>query len=166
MNKVRIIFPFVLLFFITLAGQEKTSILNCSYYNGITNKEQFVETIEIQNLSSKDLLTFIVKDDSMSIKNKEAIFRYYFLKQRDGFSWIEYSLKSTYVADNSIIGYTFLVKIPPKKSFRYNILKNDTTPSQYRSKIVCIDRCHVEKMLDMQLDSTLFYEQEFITLQN
>lgn len=52
MNKVRIIFPFVLLFFITLAGQEKTSILNCSYYNGITNKEQFVETIEIQNLSS------------------------------------------------------------------------------------------------------------------
>ena len=89
MNKVRIIFPFVLLFFITLAGQEKTSILNCSYYNGITNKEQFVETIEIQNLSSKDLLTFIVKDDSMSIKNKEAIFRYYFLKQRDGFSWIE-----------------------------------------------------------------------------
>ena len=28
MNKVRIIFPFVLLFFITLAGQEKTSILN------------------------------------------------------------------------------------------------------------------------------------------
>ena len=48
MNKVRIIFPFVLLFFITLAGQEKTSILNSSYYNGITNKEQFVETIEFK----------------------------------------------------------------------------------------------------------------------
>jgi hypothetical protein len=134
-----------------------------SYFNGITGKNEIMESYRITNNSDEDYFTWVSLEPINERTNTELIHDY-FKKRKGDFSFLEAMFENLLDEQPTVIGYSFIKNINPGETFHYFIAKNEKSSVFYRERIVLIKRKEVEQYLRMQIDDKYFYESSSIIL--
>lgn len=145
---IYILFSLFLFCTINLEAQSPIHIDTTSYcyFNGITKQAQIVYKYQITNNSKEDYLTWIALVPNESKTNIELV--HDFFKSRKGdFSLITVRYEGLVSPDEYDVGFTFIKKILPGKTFSYIIVKTDKKSNLYEERIVLIKKKEVEQYL-------------------
>ncbi|NLX41113.1 MAG: hypothetical protein GXY75_04375 [Bacteroidales bacterium] len=134
-----------------------------SYFNGITGKNEIMESYRITNNSDEDYFTWVSLEPINERTNTELIHDY-FKKRKGDFSFLEAMFENLLDEQPTVIGYSFIKNINPGETFHYFIAKNEKSSVFYLERIVLIKRKEVEQYLRMQIDDKCFYESPSIIL--
>jgi hypothetical protein len=134
-----------------------------SYYNGITDKNEIIESYRITNNSDEDYLTWVSLEPINERSNIELVHDY-FKKRKGDFTFLEAMFENLLDEQPTIIGYSFVKNINPGETFSYFISQSETASNFYQERIVLIKRKEVEQYLRMEINDKYFYESPSIIL--
>jgi hypothetical protein len=128
-----------------------------SYFNGLTNQTQTIDTYKITNNSNEEYLTWVSLVPNCNKSNIELI-RDFFKNRKGDFNLIE-MINENLLNENSIceVGYTFIKNILSGETFSYFISKNSSNSTFYNDRIVIIKKKEVEQYLKMQIEEKYFF---------
>lgn len=144
-------------------GQIEIEASEVNYFNGITGKNEIMESYRIKNNSNEDYLTWVSLEPINERSNIELVHDY-FKKRKSDFNFLEAMFENLLDEQPTIIGYSFIKNINPGETFHYFIAKNDKSSVFYRERIVLIEKKEVEQHLRMVIDEKYFYESPSIIL--
>lgn len=144
-------------------GQIEIEASEVNYFNGITGKNEIMESYRIKNNSNEDYLTWVSLEPINERSNIELVHDF-FKKRKGDFNFLEAMFENILDEQPTAIGYSFIKNINPGETFSYYISHNETVSILYQERIVLIKRKEVEQYLRMQLDDKYFYESPSIIL--
>jgi hypothetical protein len=155
--KANIVILLLVLCCLKLNAQDTLQINQTSlnYFDGVTEKECYIDKVLIINRSSEDYFTWI---SIVPIKNKSnsELIRDYFLKRKGDFNLLEMMYENL-LCDKQDIGYSFIKNIASGSSFLYCISKKKLYSTFYRDRLVFISKKEVERCLRQSLKELHFY---------
>ena len=145
---IYIFFPLFLFCATNLNAQRQIQIdtLSFCYFNGITGQTQTISKYQITNKSNSEL----VHD--------------FFKKKKGDFSFIEMMFEDLSDEHLMNVGYSFIKKIAPGKTFSYFIAQTDRKSKFYQERIVLMKKREVEQYLRIQIDEKYFFKLPSIFL--
>ena len=151
---------FILYFYCNVLNSQTIDSL---YYYGEENK-CFIKEFVVYNNTDEDYLTWFSLDSVEGLSNSAKI-NTYFSKIWGDFSLLNLLYEGLVPPKGlSLIGKTFLAKIPPHGEFSYKLEEKNELSKQGSHRIVVVKRKEVECFLGLLFDDNWFYSQNKVYL--
>ena len=137
--------------------------ISYSYFNGITEHEQIIDSYKITNNSNDEYLTWVSLVPVNNKSNVELI-RDFFKIRKGDFNLIEMMNEKLLNERLISIGYSFIKNIMPGETFSYFVAKTNLSSTCYQDRIVTIKRKDVEHYLKFQIEKKNFFPLSSIFL--